>query len=216
MAEPKVRDAKLSEFQPDEHNANKGTERGRYMLETSVDDVGSGRSLVADKHGRVVAGNKTQEVFIQAGMEDAIVVETDGKRPIIHVRTDWDLDDPDPNNPARRYAYWDNRTGEVGYELDPEQVKVDLAAGFDFSTMYHEFELDLILGEVNEPPSLDDLADEYGESESRDFWPVLKVQVSPETLALYESLKAQTGIEDEAEVMAQILGAVDATILGSL
>ena len=84
----KVTEGKLSEFTPDAQNANKGTERGRYMLESSVDEVGAGRSLVADKHGRVVAGNKTQEVLIQAGLEDAIIVHTDGKRPIIHVRDD--------------------------------------------------------------------------------------------------------------------------------
>ena len=165
----KVTEGKLSEFTPDAQNANKGTERGRYMLESSVDEVGAGRSLVADKHGRVVAGNKTQEVLIQAGLEDAIIVHTDGKRPIIHVRDDWDLDDPDPNNPARRYAYWDNRTNQVGFELDPEQVKVDIAAGFDFSTMFHDFELDIVLEPPPPPMEAPEEFPEYDEDINTDY-----------------------------------------------
>ncbi len=40
-----VRDAKLSELTPDAHNANKGTERGRYMLDHSLRQYGAGRAF---------------------------------------------------------------------------------------------------------------------------------------------------------------------------
>lgn len=188
--EVEVKRKRLSEFSPDSHNANKGTQRGRYMLETSVDEVGIGRSLVADRKGRVVAGNKTQEVLIQAGLEDAIVVETDGKRPIIHVRTDWDLDDPDPNNPARRYAYWDNRTSEVGYEVDPEIVRVDLEAGFDFSSMFREFELDELVGD-----------DGSGEVDLGDFLDI------PDVGVYYRVIVEGLGLEQANEIAEGIQGA---------
>ena len=94
-----------------------------------------------DKHGKVIAGNKTQEVAIAQGIEDAIVVETDGTQLVVTKRLDMDLDDPDPNNPARKYAYLDNRAGEVGLAWNPDQMRFDFASGFDFDGMFREFEL---------------------------------------------------------------------------
>lgn len=141
----KVTEAKLAEFTPDDKNANRGTERGRYMLETSLEQVGAGRGIVVDKHGKVIAGNKTQEVAIAQGIEDAIIVETDGRQLVVTKRLDMDLDDPDPNNPARKYAYLDNRAGEVGLAWEPEQMSLDLESGFDFDLMFREIELDALL-----------------------------------------------------------------------
>ena len=128
---PKVQQAKLTEFVPDDKNANKGTERGLYLLDTSFEKVGAARSIVSDANNKVPAGNKTLQAAIDAGFEDAIVVESDGTKLIIVKRTDWDLDDPDPNNPARQYAYLDNRAGEVGLEWDVTQMSLDLESGFD-------------------------------------------------------------------------------------
>ena len=139
---PKVYDAKLTDFLPDSHNANAGTERGRYMVGQSIQAVGAGRSLVADKNGVIVAGNKTQEALVDSGIDDAIVVETDGKQIVIVKRTDFDLADENPNNPARQYAYYDNRAGEVGLSWDVEVMQVDAAAGFDFEPMFRADELE--------------------------------------------------------------------------
>jgi len=72
-----------------------------------------------------------------------------------------------------------------------------------------------ILDEVSSPPTLDELAEQYGEPQERDFWPVIKVQVSPDTMELYQSFRDQIGVEDDADAMAVLLGAVDATVLGS-
>ena len=69
----------------------------------------------------------------------------------------------------------------------------------------HELEWDMI---NDAPPSLADLEKEYGEPDARDFWPYIKVQVSPETHELWESLMAETGIEDEALAMEKILSCV--------
>ena len=75
MAKAK-RIAQLSDLMPDTQNANKGTERGRYMVEASLTETGAGRSIVADKDGRIIAGNKTLEAW--AGMGGAVkIVETD-------------------------------------------------------------------------------------------------------------------------------------------
>ena len=43
----------------DSRNANKGTERGLALLDKSLRQYGAGRSILVDKNGRVIAGNKT-------------------------------------------------------------------------------------------------------------------------------------------------------------
>jgi hypothetical protein len=47
--------------------------------------------------------------------------------------------------------------------------------------------------------SLDELADKYGETNERDFWPVVRVQVSPETMSKYEAIMESLPGNDEAE-----------------
>lgn len=49
----------------DSHNANKGTSRGRGMLEKSLSKYGAGRSILLDKNNRIIAGNKTVEVALK-------------------------------------------------------------------------------------------------------------------------------------------------------
>jgi len=56
---PKVRIVPISQLVLDEKNANKGTKRGRKLLEESLEKYGAGRSVVVDRHDRVIAGNKT-------------------------------------------------------------------------------------------------------------------------------------------------------------
>lgn len=54
--------AKIDSLKPDRRNANKGTERGRAALESSLQKYGAGRSILLDKHGNIIAGNKTAKV----------------------------------------------------------------------------------------------------------------------------------------------------------
>lgn len=69
-------------------------------------------------------------------------------------------------------------------------------------------------GQYGEVPSLDDLAAEHGDPSERDFWPVVRVQVSPETHERYQSLMGQAPGTDEGERFARLLEAVDAAVLG--
>ena len=48
----------LADLTPDPRNANLGTERGLAMLERSLRETGAGRSILVDRAGRVIAGNK--------------------------------------------------------------------------------------------------------------------------------------------------------------
>jgi hypothetical protein len=134
MATPKLTKRKITDYVPDNHNANIGSERGLQMLEQSLNEDGAGRSIVVDLNGNVPAGNKTLEAAMLAGIEDVIEIETDGKALIVHKRSDWDLSDP--KGAARRYAYRDNRTSEVSLTWDANVIAADLEAGVDLSGMW--------------------------------------------------------------------------------
>ena len=41
----------IRDLTPDPSNANRGTERGSALLETSIERYGLGRSIVADRNG---------------------------------------------------------------------------------------------------------------------------------------------------------------------
>lgn len=147
--QPKITRRKLADYQPDTHNANLGSERGLQMLENSLNEDGVGRSIVADKNGKIPAGNKTMEAAALAGIEDVIEIETDGTALIVHKRVDWDLDDP--TGAARRYAYRDNRTSEVSLTWDANVIAADVAAGVDLSGMWTDKELNNMI-ELPLPP----------------------------------------------------------------
>lgn len=127
----------IKDLQPDGRNANKGTARGLKMIEASLQQDGFGRSILVDKNGNIIAGNKTVESVANTYGVDAevILVKTTGNQVVAVQREDLDLDDPDPNNPARRLAYRDNLTHEFSFELDPGTVMADIEAGFDFEAI---------------------------------------------------------------------------------
>ena len=54
----------LSDLTPDTKNANKGTQRGRGLLEKSLRQHGAGRSVLVDRDGEIIAGNKTVEIAL--------------------------------------------------------------------------------------------------------------------------------------------------------
>jgi len=203
----RVYEADLADFAPDEANANQGTERGRSMLERSLHETGMGRSLVVDREGRIAAGNKTQEAAVDRGFTRAIVVESDGDVAVVHKRRDFDLADPDPNNPARRYAYWDNRTSEVDLRWNPERLKLDWEEGFDFSRLFTEEEfakeLARLESEASDPGPLLDIAEILQE----------KWQVQPGQVWLIPSVSRPTfthrvmcGDSTRAEDVERLLG----------
>lgn len=158
MGRVKIYEADLEkDFQEDPRNANKGTQRGHKMLETSIEQFGAARSIVSDADGYIPAGNKTREALIAAGMNKAIVVETDGNTPIVVKRTDWRL--TDKGNAARRYAYADNRVAEVDLSWDVDAIKADFGEGVSLAPWWSEAELqgmlDLDFGEESDDEAVE-------------------------------------------------------------
>lgn len=152
---------KVKDLQPDKHNANKGTQRGIRVLDDSLRQLGAGRSILLDREGRIIAGNKTAERAADIGMEDVIVVETDGTQLVAVKRTDLDLENGDGR--ARRMAYYDNRAGELGLDWDADQLKLDLDDGLDLSGLWDENEqhmLGISLDKVTFPEYDESVEDE--------------------------------------------------------
>ena len=112
----------IADLKPDSKNANRGTQRGRGLLEKSLRQYGAGRSVLADREGNLIAGNKTVDVAAEIDLP-VRVVQTDGNELVVVQRTDLDLD----SNEGRRLAIADNRTGETGLEWNTEAM-LDLSA----------------------------------------------------------------------------------------
>src|ERR1035437_9187992 len=147
---------KIAELVPDSRNANKGSPRGNQMIEDSLRQYGAGRSILLDKHGRIIAGNKTAENAGAIGMEYVLVVQSDGTRLVAVQRTDLDLDDPH----TRQLAIADNRSGQVSLDWDVDALKGLVEDGVDLAPFWTADELaamwpqtmDLLTDEDDVPP----------------------------------------------------------------
>jgi len=159
---------KLSELTPDSRNANAGSERGNQMIQDSLRDYGAGRSILLDKHGRVIAGNKTRENAMLVGMDDVIVVQTRGDQVVAVQRMDLDLEE---DSKAKALAIADNRSSEVSLNWDIEVLKGLQAEGVPLEQFWEPSELvsffagkgELIGDEDDVPPVPDDLKTKLGD-----------------------------------------------------
>lgn len=158
----------LADLTPDPRNANRGTERGLYMLETSLERYGAGRSILVDKHGKVIAGNKTLQAAASLGIDRIEVIKSDGKRLIVVQREDLDLES-DPA--AKALAVADNRASEVGLAWEPVLL-AELADETDLTPLFFDEELNRILdiagsrllADAGLDPELDPRSDREGPS----------------------------------------------------
>lgn len=124
MAE--IKEAKISDLVFDDKNFNKHTEYGMSLIEKSIRNNGAGRSILIDKNNRIIAGNGVVENAGQIGMEDIIIVPSDGTKIVAVQRTDIDLDSKE----GREMALADNATAAVDLEWDADTI-ADVSAEFD-------------------------------------------------------------------------------------
>jgi len=100
---------KIADLQPDRKNARKASKRSNETVAHSLREFGAGRSILIDREGRIIAGNTTARNAAAAGIEDVIVVPSDGTKIVAVQRMDLDLES-DPR--AAQLAIADNRTAE--------------------------------------------------------------------------------------------------------
>ena len=112
MAEEKVID--IEELAQDTHNFNRGNEQGQQLMERSFKELGAGRSILLDRNGNIIAGNKSQKAAIAAGIKRVRVIETTGDELVAVKRTDVDIDTAE----GRKMAFLDNLTTQVNLTWD--------------------------------------------------------------------------------------------------
>jgi site-specific DNA-methyltransferase (adenine-specific) len=190
---PRIRLVPLSELVLHDENANKGTARGRALLSKSLASYGAGRSVLVDKHNRVIAGNKTVEQARAAGMKSIAVIEADGSMLVAVRRGDLDLK---KDAGAKELAIADNRVAELDLEWDPEVLA---SLDINLKQFWNELELASTLGdfapEAYAPPAKIDQADELlkkWRTERGQIW-----QIGPHRLMCGDST-------DEASVEALV------------
>jgi len=110
------------------------------MLERSLRQYGAGRSVLADRNGVLIAGNKTAEVAAEIGLP-VRVIETDGTELVVVQRTDLDME---RDTAAVELGIADNRVGQVSLEWDAD-VLAELSADVDLSQFWNDDELDAVL-----------------------------------------------------------------------
>jgi hypothetical protein len=141
---------KVTNFQPDEKNFNKHSEYGMLLLQKSIEKVGVIESITVSADDKVISGNARQEKFLEVFGDEVqpIVIETDGKRPVILKRTDI-------NSGTKQFheaAMLANTVAKKNINLDTELIQEVLVEEFEVNVQ--ELGVETIINP-------DDLSDEF-------------------------------------------------------
>lgn len=136
----KPTEAPISTLTPDASNANRGTARGRGMIEESMRRFGFLEPGILDKDNRIIGGNKRTEVAGSLGIDNAIIIDIDGNRPVYVRRNDLDLTTPK----GREAAIALNRSAQTSIEFDDAELSRALIDGIDLAPWFYDDELDAL------------------------------------------------------------------------
>lgn len=181
---------KLTDVLPQRQNASKHTERGMGMLGDSIQKDGWIGAITVAADGETFDGSARIETGVAAGFDDAIVIESDGTKPIIHRRTDIpNADDPR----AKRLGIAANRVPQVNLEWNPD-ILAELAPE-EIKGMFSDKELAEILSQTGvEPPTTDAEVDIDKAAELQQKWQVATgevIQIGRHRLMCGDSTKAE-------------------------
>lgn len=143
---------RVKDFRPATKNANAHTARGLGMIASSMSKDGYGDPMLAAADREMISGSARLETAAQVfGVDvEPIIVESDGTRPIIHVRTDI----PNAQDPrAQRLALAANRAAQVDLSWD-----VSIIAGLDAD----------VLDGLFTPAELSDLGQQWADGQAPD------------------------------------------------
>lgn len=149
----------LKDFRQQESNLNKHTPKGMAMLEQSFQEVGYAGPMVAAADGEIIDGSARHETAANVFGPEAepIIVESDGKRPVVVVRTD--IKNAQTKT-AKRLAAFANRTGQVNLEWNQDVIaEIEKKDAKFFDGLFLKDELTALLGKVTAPgefPTVDE------------------------------------------------------------
>ena len=109
----------IDSLRQDTHNFNRGTEEGQQLMERSFKELGAGRSILLDREGNIIAGNKSQEAARKAGIKRVRIVETTGDELVAVKRTDIDINSKE----GREMALLDNLTTQVNLNWNDVELE---------------------------------------------------------------------------------------------
>jgi len=204
---------KLKDFAQQARNANKHSTRGMGMLDDVISNDGWIGAITTAADGEVFAGSARLEVACDRfGAEiEPIVIESDGTRPIVVVRTDI-ASASDPK--AIKLGVADNRINQVNYIEDLE-ILAEIAEDIDLSSLYFDDELsDLLEGEDDVLGDLDlDYSDKNKEVDtdnmdsSGTFKFTFEYEKYLELIARFNQYKSDNEITEDNEAFAKLLDA---------
>ena len=189
MAE-QLKQGKVHDLIQDDRNLNKGTERGQQLIEKSLRQFGAGRSILVDKNNRIIAGNKTHANAEAAGIDDAVIVETDGTKLVVVKRTDIDLD----TKQGREMALADNASVKVDLDWDTDALN-SVAEDFEINTE----EWGVFQESVINP---DDFFNSLADGEGNNKGEKIVVEIPADMLGAKEEIK--TSIEEAVRIFAGV------------
>lgn len=189
MAE-QLKQGKVHDLIQDDRNLNKGTERGQQLIEKSLRQFGAGRSILVDKNNRIIAGNKTHANAEAAGIDNAVIVETDGTKLVVVKRTDIDLD----TKQGREMALADNASVKVDLDWDTDALN-SVAEDFEINT--EEW------GVFQEPViNPDDFFNSLADGEGNNKCEKIVVEIPADMLGAKAEIK--TSIEEAVRIFAGV------------
>lgn len=184
---------KLGDLKPWQLNPRHITKKKAARLAESFEELGQVETIAVGPDLDVYNGHQRLSVLhklhgpdyeIDARQADRPLTDEERRKLVIYLHAgavgewDWDMVSSWPANELIRNGFDSDLLGDW---------KKDIAA------------LDNFLNSETEIPSLEELAGQYGEPGERDFWPIIKVQVSPQTKEKYDARMIILPGRDEAE-----------------
>jgi DNA modification methylase len=124
----------MTQIRPQVKNANRHTARGMQALETSLANDGWIGAITVAADGETFDGSARVEKTAENGMlDDAIVVDSDGTRPIVVRRTDIPTA---TDERAVRLGIAANRVASLNLDWEPDVLTGIAASGVDLSSLF--------------------------------------------------------------------------------
>lgn len=193
------------EIKFDKRNYRIHDDENKKLIKKSLKENGTGRSILIDKEGEIIAGNGVYEQASKLKIP-VKVVETDGSELIAIKRTDLSTDDVR----RKQLAVLDNSTSDSStfdFDMLQEDFGVDVLNDLGIDVDYEEAELEEYKAPTpQEPQSIEELVENLPE-ELKDT--KLTPEVFNEVVGSFKPLRERVIItfpEDRKQDMANILG----------
>ena len=190
---------------PNPRNTNKGRERGKAALDTSLQESGFHRGIVVANDGTVVNGNHAYQAASELEVVKGwIEIEVEGDVGIVTKRVDWqDAQAPQ----AILAAIADNRTSELNFELDTSAFAdaLTLLGGLDLeipAELYTDIEIEERLEQAIREQEEDDMEEREDKLDSERY--PLAIVLSWSDHRRWEEFKETMGTQSDTKAFLKL------------